>query len=57
MAELDLFQLGASPANAIMLLTFAVGALGVSSAIFIIRAMYTPFGGALKILPAPILRR
>jgi hypothetical protein len=49
------FGLFAAP-TAIMLLTFAVGALGVSSAIFIIRAMYTPFGGALKISPAPILK-
>ena len=49
------FGLFAAP-NAIMLVTFAVGALGVSSAIFIIRAMYTPFAGALKISPAPILR-
>jgi hypothetical protein len=49
------FGLFAAP-NAIVLVTFAVGALGVSSAIFIIRAMYTPFAGALKISPAPILK-
>lgn len=49
------FGLFAAP-NAIMLVTFAVGAFGVSSAIFIIRAMYTPFAGALKISPAPILK-
>jgi hypothetical protein len=49
------FGLFAAP-NAIVLTTFAVGALGVSSAIFIIRAMYTPFAGALKISPAPILK-
>ena len=49
------FGLFAAP-NTIMLVTFAVGALGVSSAIFIIRAMYTPFAGALKISPAPILK-
>jgi hypothetical protein len=49
------FGLFAAP-NAIVLTTFAVGAVGVSSAIFIIRAMYTPFAGALKISPAPILK-
>jgi hypothetical protein len=49
------FGLFAAP-NATMLVTFAVGALAVSSAIFIIRAMYTPFAGALKISPGPILK-
>jgi hypothetical protein len=49
------FGLFAAP-NAIVLTTFAVGAIGVSSAIFIIRGMYTPFAGALKISPAPILK-
>ena len=49
------FGLFAAP-NTITLVTFAVGALAVSSAIFVIRAMYTPFAGALKISPAPILK-
>ena len=48
------FGLFVSP-DAIVLVTFACGALGVSSAIFIILAMYTPFRGVLRISPAPIL--
>jgi hypothetical protein len=47
------FGLFVSP-DAIVLGTFACGALGVSSAIFIILAMYTPFSGILRISPAPI---
>jgi hypothetical protein len=49
------FGLFAAP-TPIVFVTFAVGALGVSSAIFIIRAMYTPFAGTLRISPAPILK-
>jgi hypothetical protein len=41
--------------DSIVLVTFACGALGVSSAIFIILAMFTPFSGILRISPAPIL--
>jgi hypothetical protein len=48
------FGLFVSP-NAIVLVTFACGALGVSFAIFIILAMFTPFSGILRISPAPIL--
>lgn len=40
----------------IVFATFAVGALAVSSAIFIIGAMNRPFAGAMKISPAPILK-
>jgi hypothetical protein len=48
------FGLFVSP-DAIVLVTFACGALGVSSAIFIIVAMFKPFSGILRISPAPIL--
>ena len=45
-----------APPDAMVLVTFAFGALGVSSAIFIILAMYTPFRGVLRISPSPILQ-
>jgi hypothetical protein len=48
------FGLFVSP-DAIVLVTFTCGALGVSAAIFIILAMFTPFSGILRISPAPIL--
>jgi hypothetical protein len=49
------FGVFAAP-DAIVVVTFALGALGVSSAIFIILAMYAPFRGILKISPSPILQ-
>jgi hypothetical protein len=48
------FGLFVSP-DAVVLGTFACGALGVSSAVFIILAMYTPFSGIMGISPNPIL--
>jgi hypothetical protein len=44
-----------APPNATVVVTLALGALAVSSAIFIILEMYTPFSGILRISPAPIL--
>jgi hypothetical protein len=44
-----------APPHAIVFVTFALGALGVSTAIFIILAMYTPFSGVMRVSPAPIL--
>jgi hypothetical protein len=41
--------------DTIVFVALACGALGVSSAIFIILALYTPFRGVLRISPAPIL--
>ncbi len=48
------FGLFAAP-NSTTVITLAVSALAVSAAIFIILEMYTPFGGVLRISPAPIL--
>jgi hypothetical protein len=44
-----------APRNSTVIVTLALSALGVSSAIFIILEMYTPFTGVLRISPAPIL--
>jgi hypothetical protein len=44
-----------APPNATVVVTLALGALAVSSAIFIILEMYTPFSGVLRIAPTPIL--
>jgi hypothetical protein len=44
-----------APSNFTVIATLAFSALAVSSAIFIILEMYAPFGGILRISPAPIL--
>jgi hypothetical protein len=44
-----------APSNTTVVATLALSALAVSSAIFIILEMYTPFGGVLTISPAPIV--
>jgi hypothetical protein len=44
-----------APPNPTVLAILALGAMAVSSAIFLILEMYTPFRGMLKILPTPIL--
>ena len=43
-----------APPNPTVIVTLALGALAVSSAIFIILEMYTPFTGVLQITPTPI---
>lgn len=44
-----------APPNTTVIATLLLGALVVSSAIFIILEMYRPFGGVLRISPTPIL--
>jgi hypothetical protein len=44
-----------APTNATVVVTLALGAMAVSSAILLILEMYTPFSGVLRISPAPIL--
>jgi hypothetical protein len=44
-----------APPNSTVLVILALGAMAVSSAIFLILEMYTPFRGILKISPIPIL--
>ena len=44
-----------APSNTTVVATLALSALAVSSAIFIILEMYSPFSGVLRISPAPIL--
>jgi hypothetical protein len=44
-----------APPNATVVVTLALSALAVCSAIFIILEMYTPFRGILRISPRPIL--
>ena len=44
-----------APPNYTVVATLALSALAVSSAIFIILEMYSPFSGILGISPAPIL--
>ncbi|HTZ90297.1 MAG TPA: hypothetical protein VMA71_08150 [Alloacidobacterium sp.] len=44
-----------APSNTTVVATLALSALAVSSAIFIILEMYTPFGGVMRISPAPIV--
>jgi hypothetical protein len=44
-----------APPNATVIVTLALSALAVSSAIFIILEMYTPFRGTLRISSTPIL--
>jgi hypothetical protein len=44
-----------SPANPAIVVTLALTALAVSSAIFMMLEMYTPFGGVMRIAPTPIL--
>jgi hypothetical protein len=44
-----------APPNTTVVVALALGAMAVSSAIFLILEMYTPFTGVLKISPAPIL--
>jgi hypothetical protein len=44
-----------APPKSTVVVTLALGALAVSSAIFIIMEMYAPFRGVLKISPIPIL--
>jgi len=44
-----------APSNPTVVATLALSALAVSSAIFIILEMYTPFSGVLRISPEPIL--
>jgi hypothetical protein len=44
-----------APRNRTVLVTFALGALAVSSAVFIIVEMYSPFSGILRISSAPVL--
>jgi hypothetical protein len=48
------FGLFARP-NPTVIVTLALSAIAVSSAIFIILEMYKPFGGVLRISPTPIL--
>lgn len=48
------FGLFTSP-NPTVLVVLALGAIAVSSAVFIILEMYKPFGGILRISPTPIL--
>jgi hypothetical protein len=48
------FGLFAAP-NSTTVATLALSAIAVSSAIFIILEMYTPFSGVLRIPPTPIL--
>jgi hypothetical protein len=43
-----------APRNHTVVVTLVACALGVSAAIFIIMAMYTPFSGVMKISPLPI---
>jgi hypothetical protein len=43
-----------APPNSTMLFTFAVCAIAVSAAIFIIMEMYSPFGGIMKISPVAV---
>jgi Protein of unknown function (DUF4239) len=44
-----------APPNTTVVMTLAFGAMAVSSAIFLILEMYTPFSGVLRISPSPIL--
>jgi len=44
-----------APPNPTVVVTLALAAIAVSSAIFIILEMYTPFSGVLGIAPTPIL--
>jgi len=44
-----------APPNPTVVVALAVGAMAVSSAIFLILEMYTPFRGVLRISPTPIL--
>jgi hypothetical protein len=44
-----------APPNSTVVVALALGAMAVSSAIFLILEMYTPFRGVLRISPAPIL--
>jgi hypothetical protein len=44
-----------APPNSTVVVILALGAMAVSSAIFLILEMYTPFRGVLKIMPTPIL--
>ncbi|WP_433967671.1 hypothetical protein [Tunturiibacter gelidiferens] len=44
-----------APPNPTVVVTLALSALAVSSAMFLILEMYTPFSGVLRIAPTPIL--
>ena len=44
-----------APANATVIVALALSAVAVSTAIFIMLEMYTPFSGVLRISPEPVL--
>ncbi len=44
-----------TPPNSTVVVVLALGAIAVSSAVFVILEMYKPFSGVLRISPAPIL--